>query len=89
MTGGLEDDTDSVNDAAKNDSQAATDDISTVTGDDSTEESTRGQDRDDERGVRTGECRGIWAFDEPDEDCRSSDTVDISTVVACCRQRQS
>ena len=81
MAGRLEDHSDYVDDAASDNRRATTNYISTVTSNDCTEESASGQDGDDERVVSTCKQFGRGTFDDVDEDCRTSDTVDVSRVI--------
>lgn len=77
----LDDNTDSVDGTAKNNSPLATHPVGKVTSDESTEESTDGEDRDDQRLVALRELRDTGAFDGLDEDVVAIDTVDVTRVV--------
>lgn len=59
--GSLKDTTDGEDGATKNNGKTTTDEISEITGDDGTEESTSGQDGGDERLLRRGNAEGIFA----------------------------
>ena len=74
--------TNDVDDASSDDSPLATNGLSDITSDDSAKEGTSRQDGNDERVVGAAESGGIRTFDEPDEDLGSSDTVDVTGVVA-------
>ena len=81
MGSNLEDDTDNVDTTANDNSVASTNQIGGVTSDECAKESTSGEDRDDQRVVRTAESCSIRAFDDGDEDGRASDTIDVSRVI--------
>ncbi len=84
----LNNDTDHVDQTSENDSPFATNAIRDITSDDSTEESTSGQDRDDEGGVGGTESDLliddllVWAvLDVGDEERRWQDTVDVTGII--------
>lgn len=78
----LDNDTDDVDDAAGNDGQPAADDIGNVTGSESAEEGTAGEDGDDERLVGAGQFAAVVGVNEVDEGDDGGDAVDVSGVVA-------
>jgi hypothetical protein len=80
----LNDHTDEVDDAATDDGPFATDEICHITSDDGAEESTAGEDRDDQRLVRRSNTVGgvsVRTFDLADEDGGTEDTVDVTGVI--------
>ena len=79
--GDLENNSDQIDDTSCNDGPLAADDIGSVTSNDGTEESTSGKDRDDERGVRTGDGGGANAFNVLNEVRRVQDTVDVTGII--------
>lgn len=78
----LNDDTDHVDEAAKNNSPLASHPVGNVTSNESTEESTAGKDRDDEGGIRFANGGGTLALDGLDEVDGTQDTVDVTGVVS-------
>jgi hypothetical protein len=81
MGGNLKDNTDNVDEATDDDCSATTNEVGAVTSNECTEEGAGGQDGDDERLVRAAECLGIGTFNDVDEDCRASNTVDVARIV--------
>mgnify|MGYP006953142671 CR=1 FL=1 len=81
VRGDLENNTDDVDKAADDDSPATTDGVSDITSDDGAEEGTGGEDRSDERVVRTAESGCASTLDELDEDGRTGNTVDVTCFV--------
>lgn len=77
----LDNNTEAVDDATSNDSPLAADAVSDITGDDSTEEGTAGEDRDDQRLVAFAELVMAKALDLVDEVLGTIDTVDVPRVV--------
>ena len=84
---GLEDDTDDEDDATKDNGGSATIKVGKITGNESTEESTRREDRGDQRFLRCGEGkiggRGsswIQACQKLDDVRHAHDTVDVSRI---------
>jgi hypothetical protein len=78
----LDDDTDHIDEAAQNNSPFATNEVGDVAGNNSAEEGTARQDRDDERGVGFVDFLGADVLDGLDEDLGAEDTVDVAGVVA-------
>jgi hypothetical protein len=70
----LKNDTNDVDEATRDDGPLATEVVCNVTSDDSTEEGTSGEDRNDEGGVGTGEGVDIGALDLVNEELGASDT---------------
>lgn len=76
----LNDNTDHVDTAAKNNSPLATHVVGKITSNESAKEGTAGQNRDDERGVAFGK-RILTRIDHVDEDLGAVDTVDVTRIV--------
>lgn len=81
MGGDLKDNADDVDDATDDDCIATANEVGAVTSNECAKERAGGQDGDDERLVWTAECSGFGAFDDMDEDCRASNTVDVTRIV--------
>lgn len=77
----LNNNTKAVDDATSNDSPLAADAVSDITGDDSTEEGTAGENRDDQRLVAFAERVMVKALDLVDEVLGTIDTVDVPRIV--------
>lgn len=78
----LNNNSDHVDDAARDDGHATTEAVGEVTGDEGTEEGAGGQDGDDEGCGRGTDFGGVGAFDGADEDLGGEDTVDVSGVIS-------
>lgn len=77
----LDNDTNSVDKATDNDSPLATDAVGKITSDESTEEGTARENRDDERRVAFGESILALALDLFNEELGAVDTVDVTGIV--------
>src|SRR5947209_19693719 len=81
MGGNLKDNAYDVDDATDDDCSATTNEVGAVSSNECPEEGAGGEDGDDERLVRAGECGGIGTFDDVDEDCGTGNTVDVTRIV--------
>jgi hypothetical protein len=81
MGGDLKDNSDDVDQATDDDCGTTTNEVGEVSSNECTKESAGGQDGDDERLVWTGERGGIGTFDDVDEDCGASNTVNVTRIV--------
>lgn len=77
----LDNDTERVDDATIDDSPLAADHVGKITSDESTEEGTTRENRDDQRLVAFTESGGLRALDGANEVERTVDTVDITGVI--------
>lgn len=78
----LDNDTKHVDKAASDDGPLSANSIGDISGDNSAQEGTQGQNRNDERGPALRDLFGTLELDRILEDLRTQDTIDVSRVVA-------
>lgn len=77
----LDDNTDHVDTATHDDSPFAANDLGAIATDESAEEGTSREDRDDERSVGSADSSGIVTNNSSDEEGRRETTVDVTRIV--------